>query len=47
MGGETLIQVAQRGGGEPMCGNVQGHIGQGLEQPDLIEDVPAHNRRLD
>jgi len=23
-------------------GNIQGHIGQLSEQPDLTEDVPAH-----
>ena len=25
-------------------GNVQGQVGQGSEQPDLVEDVPAHCR---
>lgn len=43
-GGETLEQVAQRGGGCPISGNVQGQVGRGSEQPDLDdpEDVPAH-----
>ncbi|KAK4812030.1 hypothetical protein QYF61_025021 [Mycteria americana] len=42
--GETLEQVAQRCSGGPIPGNVQGQIGQGCEQPDLLEDVPAHCR---
>ena len=46
-GGKTLEQVAQRGGRCPMAGNVQGQVGQGSEQPDLVEDVPAHCRGLD
>jgi len=48
-GGETLAQVAQRGGGGPIPGNIQGHLGRGSEQPGLVEDVPAHCRgiRLD
>ena len=41
-GGETLAQVAQRGGGYPIPGNIQGQAGRGSEQPDLVEDVPAH-----
>ena len=42
-GGETLAQVAQRGS-DPIPGNIQGQVGQGSEQPDLVEDVPAHCR---
>ena len=45
-GGETLEQVVQRGGGCPIPGNFQGHIGQGSEQSGLVEDVPAHCRGL-
>jgi len=41
-GSETLAQVAQRGGGCPIPGNIQGQVGQGSEQPDPVEDVPAH-----
>ena len=41
-GGETLKQVAQRSCGCPIIGGVQGQVGQGLEQPDLVEEVPAH-----
>ena len=41
-GGETLAQVAQRGGRCPIPGNIQGQVGRGSEQPDLVEDVPAH-----
>ena len=29
-----------------MPGNIQGQVGQGSEQPDLVEDVPAHGREL-
>jgi len=43
-GDEALAQVAQRGGGGPIPGNIQGHVGQGSEQPILAEDVPSHCR---
>ncbi|KAK4825521.1 hypothetical protein QYF61_000034 [Mycteria americana] len=43
-GGETLAQVAQRGGRCPIPGNIQGQVGRGSEQPDLVEDVPAHRK---
>ena len=43
-GGETLEEVSQRGGGCPIPGNIPGQVGQGSEQPDLVEDVPAHGR---
>jgi len=36
MGGETLVQVAQRGGRWPIPGNIQGQVGQGSEQPALV-----------
>ncbi|KAK4818961.1 LOW QUALITY PROTEIN: hypothetical protein QYF61_022628 [Mycteria americana] len=42
--GETLEQVAQRCGRCPIPGNIQGQVGRGSEQPDLVEDVPAHCR---
>jgi len=42
--GETLEQVAQRGGRCPIAGNTQGQIGHSSEQPDLVKDVPAHCR---
>jgi len=32
---------------EVVTGNVQGQVGQGSEQPGLVEDVPAHCRGLD
>jgi len=44
MGGKTLEQLAQRGGGVPIPGSIQGRVGPGSEQPDLAEDVPAHCR---
>ena len=43
-GGETLEQVAWRDGRCPIPGNVQRQVGQGSEQPDLVEDVLAHCR---
>ena len=42
--GETLAQVAQRDGGCPVPGNIQGQVGWGSEQSGLVEDVPAHGR---
>jgi len=45
-GGETLEWVAQRGSGGPIPGNIRGQVGQGSEQHSLVEDVPAHCRRL-
>lgn len=27
-------------------GNVQGQIGQGLEQPDVVEIIPAHDSEV-
>ena len=38
----VLAQVAQRGGQCPIPGNIQGQVGRGSEQPDRVEDVPAH-----
>ena len=45
-GGEALEQVAQRSGGCPIPGSVQGQVGWGFEQPGLVEGVPAHGRGL-
>ena len=39
--GETLEHVAQKGGRWPIPGNIQGQVGWGSEQCDLVEDVPA------
>ncbi|KAK4815439.1 hypothetical protein QYF61_002828 [Mycteria americana] len=41
-----LEQVAQRSCGCPVPGRVQGPVGLGFEQPDLVEDIPAHRRGL-
>jgi len=30
----------------PIPGNIQGQVGQDSEQPGLVEDVPAHCRRV-
>lgn len=43
-GGGTLAQVAQRGGRCLIPGNIRGQVGQGSEQPDLVENVPAYCR---
>jgi len=40
-GGETLGQVAQRGGRCPIPGQTEGQAGQGSEHPDPAEDVPG------
>jgi len=45
-GGEILEQVSQRGGRCAIPGNIQGQVGQGFEQPDLVVGVPAHCRRV-
>jgi len=34
------------GGRCPKPGNIQGQVGRGSEQPDLVEDVPAHCRGI-
>ena len=39
-----LGQVAQRSCGCPIPGSVQGQIGQGFDQPDLVKNVPAFSR---
>jgi len=44
MGGQTLEQVAQRGGTHPTPGNVQGQAGRCPKQLDLAEGVPTHCR---
>lgn len=41
-GGETLKQVIQRSGECPIPDSVQGRVGWGIEQPGLVETVPAH-----
>jgi len=39
-----LKQIAQKGSRCPVPGNIQGQVGWGSEQPDLVEDVHAHCR---
>ena len=46
-GAEALAQGAQRSCGCPIPGSVQGQVGQGLEQLDLEEGVPACGRGLE
>jgi len=41
---ETELLVAQRDGRCPIPGNIQGQVGRGSEQPDLVEDALAHCR---
>lgn len=38
-GGETLEHIPGRGGGCTIPRDIQGHVGQGSEQPDLFEDA--------
>ena len=40
----VMRQVSQRSGGCPVPGSVQGQVGQGFDQLDLVEGVPAHGR---
>ena len=41
---EALEQVAQKCGGSPVSGDIQGQAGPGSEQPDPTVDVPFHHR---
>jgi len=41
-----LEQIAQRGSGGPIPGNIQGQIGWGSEQCDILEDVPGRCRGI-
>jgi len=42
----VVKQVVQRGDRCSLPGNIQGQVGRGSEQPDPVEGVPAHCRRL-
>ena len=46
-GGEALEQVAQSSCGCPITESVQGQVGWGFEQPDLVKDVPVYCRGLE
>lgn len=46
-GGKTPELVAQGGCGCSIPANIQGEVGQGSEQLDGVEDVPAHGREVD
>ena len=41
---QKISTFAQRRCGCPLPGGVQGQVGWSSEQPDLVEDVPAHGR---
>lgn len=41
---ESLEQVARRSWGGSKPGGVQGRVGSGSEQLDLVESGPAHGR---
>ena len=47
MGSEALAQVAQRGGGYPIPGDIQGQTEWGCEQPDRAVGVPVHCRGVE
>jgi len=36
-----FLEIAQRGGGGPIPGNIQSQVGRGSEQSCLDEDIPA------
>ena len=44
---EALEQVAQRCGGSPILGDIQGQAGWGFKQPDLVLAVPVHCRGVE
>jgi len=46
VGSETLEQIAQSSSGGPITGNIQGQVGWGSEQAGLVEDIPAHCKRV-
>jgi len=41
-----MKQVTQRSCGCPLPGSAQGQAGRSSEQPCLVEDVPAHGRKV-
>jgi len=41
-----LAHLPKCGGRHPIPGNIQGQLGQGSEQSDLVQDVPAHCREI-
>lgn len=43
---EALAQVAQRGFGCSITGDIPGQSGQGSEQPHLSVDIPVHCRSV-
>ena len=45
-GGEALEQIAQRSGGCPVPGDIQGQAGQGSEQPALVVALPVNCREV-
>lgn len=42
--GEALALIAQKRDRHPILGNVQGQVGQGSVQSDLVKDVSVHCR---
>jgi len=45
--GQVLAQASQRNCGCSIAGGVQGQVGLGPEQPDLVSDNPAHDREFE
>lgn len=43
-GGEALEQFSQRGCEYPIPGNVQGQVGWGFEQLDLVRGICVHSK---
>ena len=44
-GSEALEQVAQRGSGCPILGDIQGQAGWGSDQPNLTSSCPSSLQR--
>lgn len=44
---DSLAHVGHGSCGCPILDSVQGQVGRGLEQPGIVEGVPAHGRGLE
>ena len=42
-----MAQAAQRNCGCPISGGIQGQVGWGFGQLDIVEGVPVHARELE
>lgn len=44
--GKTLAQFIQGSDGCTISGNIQGQVGWGSEQPNIVKEVPAYCREV-